>query len=47
MAYQGGPNLGVDFKGGRAYVVDFNKTMVASDCGRQAAPRLRRVPALK
>jgi SecD/SecF fusion protein len=31
MALQGGPNLGVDFKGGRAYVVDFNKEMVASD----------------
>ncbi|MDO7874625.1 protein translocase subunit SecDF [Hymenobacter sp. ASUV-10] len=31
MAIQGGPNLGVDFKGGRSYVVDFNKPMVASD----------------
>jgi SecD/SecF fusion protein len=31
MAFQGGPNLGVDFRGGRAYVVDFNKSMVASD----------------
>ena len=31
MAVQGGPNLGVDFKGGRAYVVDFSKDMVASD----------------
>jgi SecD/SecF fusion protein len=31
MYMQGGPNLGVDFQGGRAYVVDFNKTMVASD----------------
>ncbi|MCC3157598.1 protein translocase subunit SecDF [Hymenobacter sp. 15J16-1T3B] len=31
MFIQGGPNLGVDFRGGRAYVVDFNKTMVASD----------------
>ena len=31
MYLQGGPNLGVDFKGGRAFVVDFNKTMVASD----------------
>ncbi|HLK98563.1 MAG TPA: protein translocase subunit SecDF, partial [Hymenobacter sp.] len=30
MAVQGGPNLGVDFRGGRAYVVDFNKTMKAS-----------------
>ena len=30
MAYQGGPNLGVDFQGGRSYVVDFNKPMVAS-----------------
>ena len=31
MYLQGGPNLGVDFRGGRAYVVDFNKAMVASD----------------
>ncbi|GAA4499889.1 protein translocase subunit SecDF [Hymenobacter ginsengisoli] len=31
MYLQGGPNLGVDFEGGRAYVVDFNKPMVASD----------------
>jgi len=31
MAIQGGPNLGVDFKGGRSYVVDFNKPMVASE----------------
>jgi SecD/SecF fusion protein len=31
MYIQGGPNLGVDFQGGRAYVVDFNKAMVASD----------------
>ncbi|RAK66897.1 protein translocase subunit SecDF [Hymenobacter edaphi] len=31
MFIQGGPNLGVDFRGGRAYVVDFNKEMVASD----------------
>ena len=31
MYLQGGPNLGVDFKGGRAYVVDFSKDMVASD----------------
>ncbi|AII52713.1 protein translocase subunit SecDF [Hymenobacter sp. APR13] len=30
MAIQGGPNLGVDFRGGRAYVVDFNKDMDAS-----------------
>ncbi|MGI4875482.1 MAG: protein translocase subunit SecDF [Janthinobacterium lividum] len=35
MAVQGGPNLGVDFKGGRAYVVDFNKPM-ASDQVRNA-----------
>ncbi|OGX85461.1 protein translocase subunit SecDF [Hymenobacter lapidarius] len=38
MAYQGGPNLGVDFKGGRAYVIDFNKTMVASDVAQQLRP---------
>ncbi|TGE27019.1 protein translocase subunit SecDF [Hymenobacter metallicola] len=31
MAVQGGPNLGVDFRGGRSYVVDFNKAEVASD----------------
>lgn len=31
MYLQGGPNLGVDFRGGRAYVVDFNKEMAASD----------------
>ncbi|GAA4367657.1 protein translocase subunit SecDF [Hymenobacter saemangeumensis] len=31
MAVQGGPNLGVDFKGGRSYTVDFNKAVVASD----------------
>ncbi|QIL75856.1 protein translocase subunit SecDF [Hymenobacter sp. HDW8] len=31
MAIQGGPNLGVDFRGGRSYTVDFNKAMVASD----------------
>ncbi|MBC6613348.1 protein translocase subunit SecDF [Hymenobacter sp. BT507] len=31
MAVQGGPNLGVDFRGGRAYVVDFNKAMEASE----------------
>ena len=30
MAAQGGPNLGVDFKGGRSYIVDFNKPMSAS-----------------
>jgi len=38
MAVQGGPNLGVDFKGGRAYVVDFNKPMVASDVADQLRP---------
>ncbi|MCB2407212.1 protein translocase subunit SecDF [Hymenobacter lucidus] len=31
MYIQGGPNLGVDFRGGRSYVVDFNKNEVASD----------------
>jgi SecD/SecF fusion protein len=31
MALQGGPNLGVDFKGGRSYVVDFEKAIPASD----------------
>ena len=30
MYIQGGPNLGVDFRGGRAFVIDFNKDMVAS-----------------
>ncbi|HEX8504746.1 MAG TPA: protein translocase subunit SecD, partial [Hymenobacter sp.] len=38
MAAQGGPNLGVDFKGGRAYVVDFNKTMEASSVGDKLRP---------
>ena len=38
MAYQGGPNLGVDFKGGRAYVVDFNKGMEASSVGDKLRP---------
>ncbi|GAB3582751.1 protein translocase subunit SecD/SecF [Hymenobacter daeguensis] len=38
MFVQGGPNLGVDFKGGRAYVVDFNKTMVASDVADKIRP---------
>ena len=38
MAYQGGPNLGVDFKGGRAYVVDFNKNMEASAVGDKLRP---------
>ncbi|GEO03111.1 protein translocase subunit SecDF [Adhaeribacter aerolatus] len=31
MALQGGPNLGVDFKGGRSYVVQFDKAVPASD----------------
>jgi SecD/SecF fusion protein len=31
MYLQGGPNLGVDFQGGRAYVVDFNKPVVSSN----------------
>ncbi|RFP64490.1 protein translocase subunit SecDF [Hymenobacter lapidiphilus] len=31
MYLQGGPNLGVDFRGGRAYVVSFEKPVVASD----------------
>lgn len=31
MAIQGGPNLGVDFRGGRSYTVDFNRDMVASN----------------
>lgn len=31
MAFQGGPNLGVDFKGGRSYVVDFDQSVPASD----------------
>ncbi|MET4074558.1 protein translocase subunit SecDF [Hymenobacter sp. UYCo722] len=38
MYIQGGPNLGVDFKGGRAYVVDFNKAMVASDVADKIRP---------
>ncbi|MFD2784215.1 protein translocase subunit SecDF [Hymenobacter rubripertinctus] len=31
MYLQGGPNLGVDFRGGRAYVVSFDKPVVASE----------------
>ena len=38
MYFQGGPNLGVDFQGGRAYVVDFNKDMVASDVRDAISP---------
>ena len=38
MYFQGGPNLGVDFKGGRAYVVDFNKDMVASSVADKIRP---------
>ena len=38
MYFQGGPNLGVDFKGGRAYVVDFNKSMEASGVADKLRP---------
>ena len=38
MYLQGGPNLGVDFKGGRAYVVDFNKNMEASAVADKLRP---------
>jgi len=38
MYMQGGPNLGVDFKGGRAYVVDFNKPMVSSEVADELRP---------
>ena len=38
MYFQGGPNLGVDFKGGRAYVVDFNKPMEASAVADKLRP---------
>ncbi|SET78964.1 protein translocase subunit SecDF [Hymenobacter actinosclerus] len=31
MYLQGGPNLGVDFRGGRAYIVSFDKPVVASE----------------
>jgi len=31
MAMQGGPNLGVDFKGGRSYLVNFNQAVPASE----------------
>ncbi|WP_426060472.1 protein translocase subunit SecDF [Hymenobacter sp. B1770] len=41
MAVQGGPNLGVDFQGGRAYVVDFNKTMIASNVADQLRPAFK------
>jgi SecD/SecF fusion protein len=41
MYIQGGPNLGVDFKGGRSYVVDFNKTMIASDVRNTLEPTFK------
>ncbi len=41
MYLQGGPNLGVDFQGGRAYVVDFNKPMVASDVRSALEPSFK------
>jgi len=41
MYLQGGPNLGVDFRGGRAYVVDFNKAMVASDVRTALEPAFK------
>ncbi len=31
MIFEGGPNLGVDFKGGRSYVVNFDSAIPASD----------------
>ena len=41
MYVQGGPNLGVDFRGGRAFVVDFNKDMVASDVRTALEPAFK------
>ncbi|AWM33440.1 protein translocase subunit SecDF [Hymenobacter nivis] len=41
MYLQGGPNLGVDFTGGRAYVIDFNKNMVASDVADVLRPAFK------
>ncbi|MGI4760721.1 MAG: protein translocase subunit SecDF [Janthinobacterium lividum] len=41
MYLQGGPNLGVDFKGGRSYVVDFNKPMVSSDVRTTLEPTFK------
>ncbi|MGI4743576.1 MAG: protein translocase subunit SecDF [Janthinobacterium lividum] len=38
MYLQGGPNLGVDFKGGRAYVVDFNRAVVSSQVADAIRP---------
>jgi SecD/SecF fusion protein len=38
MYLQGGPNLGVDFQGGRSYVVDFNKAIVSSDVADAIRP---------
>jgi SecD/SecF fusion protein len=38
MYLQGGPNLGVDFQGGRSYVVDFNKAVVSSDVADAVRP---------
>ena len=42
MYLQGGPNLGVDFQGGRAYVVDFNKAMVSSDVADAIRPTFQK-----
>jgi len=41
MYVQGGPNLGVDFKGGRSYVVDFNKPMISSDVRTTLEPTFK------
>jgi len=38
MYVQGGPNLGVDFKGGRSYIVNFNKPMDASSVRTSLLP---------
>jgi len=38
LALQGGLNLGVDFKGGRSYIVAFNDPVVASDLKTELMP---------
>ncbi len=38
MFYQGGPLLGVDFKGGRSYVVEFAQPVTASDAREAILP---------
>jgi SecD/SecF fusion protein len=38
MVFEGGPNLGVDFKGGRSYVVNFDNAIPASEVKTDLEP---------